>query len=1240
MPTNIIKTTGPIKSADPSVGGGPKWNYPIFGVVKDNIDATRSGKIKVLLSDGGPLDSDNSANWITVSYLSSFFGKVAASGGQGKDDNGSYTSNPSSYGQWQAPPDIGTTVVCIFINGDPNYGFYIGSVPEAEVLHMVPAIGSSDYIVPNEGEANSYGGATRLPATNMNTNNSSQANDSNFNQSPRPVHSYTASIMHQQGILRDPVRGPISTSASREPVSRVGWGVSSPGRPIYEGGYDDSTLSNNIGDGAEPAKLKIIARRGGHSIVMDDGDIIGKDQLIRIRTALGHQILMSDDGQTLMILHSNGQSYVELGKEGTVDIYSTNSFNVRTQGDINLHADRNINIHAMENLNIQAKNIQTNSEQATKIRSGSDINIAATGKVTGLAGGAIAWGAAGDISLVGGGQAYVNGSKVNLNSGAPSTNPDSLSPIPLVAQTDTLFDKEKGFIASPGKLLTITSRTPAHAPWANAGQGVDIQNSMDADDNLPAAASGAADATNQEADAANPQAPDVATVASAPNSTPAASASLDKNVTAAAVASTATSAAKGALKQATVAGATVVQTDQGTCAAVGPMALTPGQLELGGAIKPGASTMVNALINSGKNISQSMPDSIFTKNTNINSFIKDVPAQANTLVNTFKKAQTALGAVGVLTGKESPTQITGLVMSAATVGVGPTIAAIHQSNLTNINPTSLVTSAAKLTKLTSNIPNISNITDKAKSIAGGVNGITSSLTGSLSGPLNGKISSLAGATTGTLTNAANGAIGNVLNKASSLTNIGGQAQNALKAIGSGSAAAKLTESIGGLGGIQSALTAMGNVPTLSGLVNQSQGIAKSAFNAVKQGLKPFKANIPQNLTQIAKDNASASAMLAETSGSQVSSSLLNKTGGALGGNLLSKVTGTVGEISALARNASGIVNSVASVNNSVAAITGSISAGSNILSTAAGGARAITSTINNVSSVVNTISRNVTGSAINTSIGGVQNAVSAVHSLSGAASALTSGGGLPALSNAAVILQRGASASTSSIFASGLSSLPGNINTVANIVNKASGALNLIPGTGGLSGIIKNATSMIMSGSSTSKGALSALNSLSNLAGSASTKLGGLSSLVSSGLPVGQIAQLTSAISSLTGGVPGSIGLPSVGFNTTKRDSISSAISSVLGNPKIPAPNFVGGVSDEAQETYEAQRKQQFDKSREVTKEFEKQYDKVYALYTAYNKALKKYGPDDPNTIQAREAWFAASSSKEYLDAKKALDSL
>ena len=1260
---DVIKTSGQPKSAKPGAGGGPNMSVPLFGVVKDNIDPNRAGRIKVLLGDKPPMDSDNSSNWVTVSYMSNFFGRVSASAGL--TGTGSYKDNASSYGEWHAPPDIGTTVICVFINGDPNYGYYIGCVPEAESLHMVPAIGSSDNIVANGGESQGYGGAVRLPVTNMNTNNAGASNSNEFNNSPRPVHSYTASIMNQQGIIRDPIRGPISSSASREAASRVGWGVSTPGRPIYQGGFDDSTVANNL-TSKNNDKLQVVARRGGHSLVMDDGDVIGRDQLIRLRTALGHQILMSDDGQTLMILHSNGQSYIELGKEGTIDMYATNSVNIRTQGDLNLHADQDINMHAMGKFNLQAKSINTNSETTTQMRATTDINFGALGKITGLAGGAMAWGASGDASIVAGGQAYVNGSKVNLNSGAPSTSPATVPNIPLVAQTDTLYDQAKGYMAAPAKLLTVCSRAPAHAPWANAGQGVDAKTNLDSAANLPPTPSPAVNATNAAGTAASPSAPATATVASAPITT-AVSPAISTNTTGAALAAQATTAASGPAAAAVTQGAAVIETSEGKVAAVGAFAQTPAQLVSGNILKPGSATLITGLVQKGANIAQAMPTSLFSGApgaTNLTSLIKSTTAQASGIVTSMQKSQTALVQVGAISGKEAPAALTGLVNAATTVGINATVGALQQS-------AGSVTSA------------LSGTVNGALGAASGVAGAAGGLAGAASGITNGLKNaggSLSGAASGALNSAVGGAVG-------SLTGSANQIGNALKAIGSGSAAASLATSLtGGLGGVASALTAMNSVPSLNALLDESIGISASAFNAIKNSFVPLQAGVPQNLTAIAKAAASTAATVAQQT-SQTSNSLLNNIAGAATGGLgnalssaIGSATGAVtsgalGAVSGLVGGAAAAVNATNSslsslagatgiINNSTASITGALTSGSNLLSTAvnAVGGTSLSTTIGGVTGAVNSISNAVTGSVLNTTIGGVQNAVNNIAAIAGAGSSLASGG-LPALSNAAAVIQQGASAATSSVLASGLSNLPGGINTVSAVLNNAPNAINSIPGASTLSGAISQLQTAAMSGAGTASGALGGLTSAANningiissgtgaltgaLTGAASgllgsatgalssltngltNQLGGLTALASAGLPVGAIAQLQSSIASLASGGPAAINLPTVGFNTNDRTSITAQTTSLLGDPGIPSPNLTGEVSASTVDSYQAKLQEQQSLGIKYNALFAAEVASLATIadaQQAYIKTLDDLPKGDVRIEQARQVWLTATA--------------
>ena len=695
MPQDYEKFRGPTKRSRPEAGGANIRSVPVFGIVKDNIDPNRAGALKVYISDFGGLNPDDSSNWVSVGYMSNFFGRVNGDAGTDANEFGTYKGNPSSYGEWHAPPDIGTIVVCIFINGDMNYGFYIGAIPEPQTLQMIPAIGAEETIIPNATEASSYGGATVLPVTNMNTNNFSATYDSDFIKTPKPIHSYVASIMAQQGIIRDPIRGPITSSAQREPSSRVGWGVSSPGRPIYEGGYDDQTIESNLS--ANPETLRVVARRGGHSIVLDDGDAFGNDNLVRIRTALGHQILMSDNGQTLMILHSNGQSYIELGKEGTVDIYSTNSINLRTQGDLNLHADNNVNIHAKKDMNFYAENMNFTTEQEMNQRVGSDYKGFTSGTHTEKVSGAMSFESAGESSFASDSDTYINGSKVNLNSGKSSTKPVEVEAITITAHTDTLFDQEKGFTAAPGKLNSITSRAPAHAPWSSAGQGVDVKTDLNASSQFPSQPSSALGSATNAGIATGVTPVSAATASSIPNIS-AASQSLDINTTGAVLGSVAQNTANSTFRVVQQQGAAIVGTASGNVLAVGSFAQTPEQLEKAGVLKPGSHRLIDSLAQSGSNVSQCMPDMLFSGQNgaeNLNNLTRNVSAQANVGVVNLQRTQTELTNAGVLNGKEAAGDVAGVVLAGSTTGVQNTVDAIKNASLGETSGTAVPNETVK-----------------------------------------------------------------------------------------------------------------------------------------------------------------------------------------------------------------------------------------------------------------------------------------------------------------------------------------------------------------------------------------------------------------------------------------------------------------------------------------------------------------------------------------------------------------
>lgn len=470
---DIVKTSGTPQNYKDDRAGSNLIPHPVIGIVKDNIDPTRAGRIKVYLNRGGASDPNDSKSWRTVKYLSPFLGTIAPGYNvyQTSDAEGlgSFTGNPHSYGFWTGAPDIGSQVLCIFVNGQPDDGYYIGCVPYPGLTFMVPAIGAATKVVPNEAQASLYAGADRLPVTEVNYGNNDLRNSTEIANEAKPIHSYQARILAQQGLIRDNLRGVISSSSMRESPSRV-YGISTPGQNIYEGGYTSQTI-NQGKETENNEKLQVIGKTGGHSIVLDDGTIDGQDQLLRIRTSGGHMIMMNDSGQCLTIIHSNGQSWIELGKEGTIDLFSTNSVNIRTQGDLNLHSDRNININAAQNLNISAKNISQESQKNISLRAGGNITGYTLGNFSVKVNGTMTLQSQGNSSFASRTGTFINGAPIYLNTGS---GPQASDVKPLTKQNhiETTFSQTKGWMyPSPNPLQSIVSRAPTHMPWAGANKG-------------------------------------------------------------------------------------------------------------------------------------------------------------------------------------------------------------------------------------------------------------------------------------------------------------------------------------------------------------------------------------------------------------------------------------------------------------------------------------------------------------------------------------------------------------------------------------------------------------------------------------------------------------------------------------------------------------------------------------------------------------------------------------------------
>lgn len=477
MATDVQRSRGRPTNYKFDRGGVPAEFGPFYGVVKNTTDSIRSGRIQVYIeafSNGGENDP---SKWITVSYMPQFFGSTPynpAKTGVGKYIDG----NSNSYGMWFTPPDVGITVLCVFVNGDRSQGFYIGVAPDQSIGHMVPAVGAAPVrtqaVAENANQAKYFEGATQLPVVEINTNNIALEENSRFFDAPKPIQSVVAETMFRQGLIKDSQRGPISSSSQRESPSAV-FGVSTPGPAVYKGGMQLGEIKKKVQTGElKPQDLNVIGRVGGHSIVMDDGDTDGNTRLIRFRTTAGHQITMSDSGDFFYITHANGLAWFELGSQGTLDVYATNSINLRTRGDINLHADRDINMYA-------GGSIKAKAAEDIKMQADADLTMIAQTNLTLYSKSYIGVKADGSLALQSASGSWEGGSALAFSAGgidfngptaAAVTAPNNLTTTIL---DDTKFSSATGWEVNTDGLESIVTRAPTHEPYPYHNKGVDVE---------------------------------------------------------------------------------------------------------------------------------------------------------------------------------------------------------------------------------------------------------------------------------------------------------------------------------------------------------------------------------------------------------------------------------------------------------------------------------------------------------------------------------------------------------------------------------------------------------------------------------------------------------------------------------------------------------------------------------------------------------------------------------------------
>lgn len=344
----------------------PGYNGLTMGVVISTDDPLQQGRLQVFCPALGD-DPDKPAALPWSAYIMPFGGVI---------DNSSYvrgadaktTSGPVHYGFW-AIPEVGSYVLVGCVDGDFRRRFWLGSFVAHQQANSI-ITGKYKWDGSDaDGPLSSDGNPLEPQYTNI-----GKAFD-NDRSSPewksRGADYQAAANRRDEGSQPNSDRGSAYLDSIYEDVlSAEKLEEAKPA--LGENGYDWSNFENVAGQ--RSSKVFGFSTPGGHSIHCDDKTYNSR---IRIRSSAGHTILLDDTNERIYIMTAEGNSYVELDKNGNVDLYAKRRLSVHAEKDINFSTDETFRVHAKKGIHMYAGNT-LGQEELDRIPNDGEIRIHST----------------------------------------------------------------------------------------------------------------------------------------------------------------------------------------------------------------------------------------------------------------------------------------------------------------------------------------------------------------------------------------------------------------------------------------------------------------------------------------------------------------------------------------------------------------------------------------------------------------------------------------------------------------------------------------------------------------------------------------------------------------------------------------------------------------------------------------------------------------------------------------------
>ena len=448
---------------------------PYIAEVVSHLDTKMMGSLQVRLlrTMTTPMQNrEEESNLLTAFYASPFYGVTSLAAVGPNDD---FRQTQQSYGMWFVPPDPGTKVLVTMVEGRTDICFWFACVPDDYMNFMIPDGRAATTLVTPGPNGSDQTGA-KLPVGEYNKLISNPSGNSQPTSYLKPANRDFVETLTAQGLLADDFRGLTTSSARREVPSSV-FGINTPG-PL-----DKRSGARGITAGTVDHNANIFSHRlGGHSFVMDDGDanilrrgspadspaeyldvennpseatedmrVRPANELFRIRTRTGHQILLHNTEDLIYIANSRGTAWIELTSNGKIDIYAQDSISMHTEGEFNFTADSNVNITAGENVNINATgDIRLTSGVNTDVKAGGRMAIGASDSISGEAGDFVSFRGSNDV--------VITSASANVNiTAAQNIEQHAYSDINLISEGSTRVNATNNFEANAGTAVKINS---------------------------------------------------------------------------------------------------------------------------------------------------------------------------------------------------------------------------------------------------------------------------------------------------------------------------------------------------------------------------------------------------------------------------------------------------------------------------------------------------------------------------------------------------------------------------------------------------------------------------------------------------------------------------------------------------------------------------------------------------------------------------------------------------------------